>query len=62
MKLFGSFGMLFGITFGNPSLQNVVMDPNDPNYTQKTAAVLRSYGIDVNTDPFFAEDSQMVRD
>jgi len=54
MKL---FGMLVGSTLGNSILQNVVMDPNDPNYSQKTAAILRLNGIDVNTDPFFAEDS-----
>ena len=58
MKL---FDMLVGSTLGNSILQNVVMDPNDPNYSQKTAAILRLNGIDVNTDPFFAEDSIEVR-
>ena len=38
----------------------IVMDPEDPNYSENTIALLKSNGVDVYTDPFFHEESVEV--
>ena len=45
------------IVFGNSLLQNVSLNPDEMSYSRKTAAVIRALGIDINTDPYFAENS-----
>lgn len=59
MKLFAAT-MISAVSAAKINLATMVMDPEDPSYSGKTGALLAALGIDVDTDPYFAEENPDV--